>query len=235
MVGARAALEQIELEVANTTLVAPFDAVLQERDVEVGDYVSSGDRIAQLVDTDPIIVVGEVSERQIHELAVGNTGHAKLVSGQPIEGKVRYVAPVAEPSTRTFRVELAVPNADRRACAPGMTAELRVATDDVTVHVLSPALLSLDETGAVGVKSVDAQQSGRVPPGRDRRARATRASRSAGLPDGVQLIIVGHGFVRTGDLVDPVDDAAARRRHRHARGARKTRRQPRSMPVAAGI
>ncbi len=202
VVGARSALEQIELEVANTNLVAPFDAVLQEREVEIGDYVNSGDRVAQLVDTDPIIVVGEVGERQIHELDVGSSGLARLGTGQPLEGRIRYVAPVAEESTRTFRVELAVPNGDGSLRA-GMTAELRVAADDVTVHVLSPALLSLDEAGIVGVKAVDARNRVEFHPVEI--VESTEAGISvSGLPEEINLIVVGHGFVRPGDVVEPV-------------------------------
>jgi membrane fusion protein, multidrug efflux system len=202
VVAARSGLEKIELEVANTNLVAPFDAVLQERDVEIGDYVNSGDRVAQLVDTDPIIVVGEVGERQIHELAVGTPGFARLVGGAELEGRVRYVAPVAEPSTRTFRVELAVPNAEGSLRA-GMTAEMRVAAERVTVHVLSPALLSLDEAGTVGVKAVDARDRVEFHP--IEIVESTDAGISVGgLPDEIRLIVVGHGFVKPGELVEPV-------------------------------
>jgi multidrug efflux system membrane fusion protein len=202
VVAARSALERIELEVANTSLLAPFDAVLQDREVEIGDYVSSGDRVAELVDTDPIIVVGEVGERQIHELAVGSPGLARLLGKKELEGRVRYIAPVAEQSTRTFRVELAVPNADGSLRA-GMTAEMRVATDDVTVHVVSPALLSLDEAGTVGVKSVDARN--RVEFHAIEIVESTDAGISvSGLPEEIKLIVVGHGFVKPGDLVEPV-------------------------------
>jgi multidrug efflux system membrane fusion protein len=202
VVAARSALEQIELEVANTSVVAPFDAVLQERDVEIGDYVNAGDRVAQLVDTDPIIVVGEVGERQIHELGVGTPGFARLVGGAELEGRVRYVAPVAEQSTRTFRVELAVPNPDGSLRA-GMTAEMRVAAERVTVHVLSPALLSLDEAGTVGVKSVDARNRVEFHP--IEIVESTDAGISVGgLPEEIKLIVVGHGFVKPGQLVEPV-------------------------------
>ena len=201
LVGARAALEEIELEVANTTLAAPFDAVLQERSVELGDYVNEGDSVAELVDTDPLIVVGEVSERHVHEIAVGNAGLAKLVNGTPIEGTIRYVAPVAEESTRTFRVELAVPNSagDLRA---GMTAELRLAADVVSVHFLSPALLTLDEAGTVGVKSVDARDRVEFHPVEIVNSSDEGISVS-GLPDEIKLITIGHGFVKPGDLVEP--------------------------------
>ena len=202
VVSARAAVEEIELEVANTNLVAPFAAVLQEREVEIGDYVNSGDVVAELVDTDPLLVVGEVGEREIHELAVGNTGFARLVGGEAIEGKIRYVSPVADESTRTFRVELAIPNAAGSLRA-GMTAEMRLAADDITVHVLSPALLGLDDAGTIGVKSVDARN--RVEFHAVEVVDSTDAGISvSGLPNEILLITIGGGFVKPGEIVEPV-------------------------------
>jgi membrane fusion protein, multidrug efflux system len=202
---ARAALEAIELEVANTTVAAPFDAVLQERAVELGDYVNVGDTVAELVDTDPLIVVGEVAERDVHELRVGNSGFAALATGESIEGRIRYVAPVAASTTRTFRVELAIPNPDAELRA-GMTAEMRLAADNVVVHSLSPAFLSLDAAGAVGVKTVDAF---------DRVAfhAITIVNSSdhdvsvSGLPEEIRLITIGHGYVEPGELVEPASSA----------------------------
>jgi len=201
LVGARASLEEIELEVANTTLSAPFDAVLQERSVELGDYVNSGDTVAELVDTDPLIVVGDVSEREIHEIAMGNAGLAQLVNGTSIEGEIRYVAPVADQATRTFRVELAVPNSDASWRA-GMTAELRLRTDTVSVHFLSPALLSLSDAGTVGVKAVDARNRVEFYPVEIVNSSDQGISVS-GLPEEIRLITIGHAFVRPGDLVEP--------------------------------
>ena len=201
LVGARASLEEVELEVANTTLRAPFDAVLQERDVELGDYVNSGDTVAELVDTDPLIVVGEVSEREIHEIAVGNRGVAQFVNGASIDGQIRYVAPVAEPSTRTFRVELAVPNIDGSLRA-GMTAEMRLKADTINVHFLSPALLSLDDAGTIGVKSVDARNRVEFHPVEIVNSSNEGISVS-GLPDEIRIITIGHGFVKPGEFVEP--------------------------------
>jgi multidrug efflux system membrane fusion protein len=200
VVSARAALERIELEVANTTIVAPFDGMLQERAVEIGDYVNSGDKVAELVDIDPLIVVGEVSERDVHKLAVGTKGTARVIDAEPVEGELRYLSPVASESTRTFRVELAVPNADRRMRA-GMTAEIRLAADQITAHVLSPALLTLDDAGAIGVKAVDDTARVVFYP-----VEVVGSSGDGitvtGLPAEIQLITVGQGFVRPGDFVD---------------------------------
>ena len=198
---ARAALEQIELEVANTNVGAPFDGVLQDRSVDIGDYVSSGDEIAQLVDIDPLIVVGEVSERDIHKLDVGTKGTATLVGAAPVEGQLRYLSPLAAESTRTFRVELAIANPGGRMRA-GMTAEIRLAADQITAHVLSPALLTLDDAGTIGVKAVDDTDRVVFYPV-EVIGSGTDGVTVTGLPAEIRLITVGQGFVRPGDLVDP--------------------------------
>ncbi|HJR68558.1 MAG TPA: efflux RND transporter periplasmic adaptor subunit, partial [Gammaproteobacteria bacterium] len=214
---ARAARESVELEIANTTIVAPFDAVLQDRLVELGDYVNAGDAVAELVDTDPLLVVGEVSERDIHELGVGKAGFARHLGGAPIEGRIRYLAPVADAGTRTFRVELAIANGGAELRA-GMTAELRLAAEEITAHLLSPALLTLDDAGMVGVKSVNAHDRVEFHPVEIVGSSGDGVS-VTGLPEDIRLITIGQGFVRAGDLVEPtllppsagVSDAANQR------------------------
>lgn len=210
---ARATLQQIELDIQRTRIVAPFDAIMQERHVELGDFVSIGDTIARLVDTDPMIVVGEVSEREVGFLAPGARGTATAVDGTELEGTVRYLAPVAEESTRTFRIELAVPNPGG-ALRAGLSAEMRLQADEIDAHFISSALLTLSDGGAIGVKVVD--EDGIV------RFLATDVVSSdsdgvwvTGLPDTVRIISVGQGFVAPGERVEPVDESgsdATRRR-----------------------
>jgi multidrug efflux system membrane fusion protein len=204
---AQAALEAIEIDIAHTKLVAPFDAVLQERSVELGDYVNSGDTVAQLVDTDPLIVVGEISERDVPQVQVGGIGYVQLVNGERLEGRVRYVAPVADASTRTFRVELAVANPDAGLRA-GVTAEMRLSTTEITAHVLSPALLTLADDGTVGVKTVGAGDRVEFHPIQIVGSSAAGITVS-GLPETVRLITVGQGFVKPGEIVEPVLDTSA--------------------------
>ncbi len=197
---ARAARETVELEIANTTIVAPFDAVLQDRLVELGDYVNVGDVVAELVDTDPLLVVGEVSERDVGQLAVGKVGFVRHLGGAPIEGRIRYLAPVADAGTRTFRVELAIANGGAELRA-GISAELRLAAGEITAHLLSPALLTLDDAGTVGVKSVNAHDRVEFHP-----VEIVGSSHEGvsvtGLPEEIRLITIGQGFVRAGDPVE---------------------------------
>lgn len=203
---AKADLKAIELEIDHTRLMAPFDAVMQERMVELGDYVNSGDTIASLVDTDPLIVVGEINERDIGRVEVGGVGRARLVTGEIVNGIVRYIAPIANENTRTFRVELAIPNPDG-AMRAGMTAEMRLAGEKSSVHFFSPALLALDDDGVIGVKTVDDEDRVRFYPVEIIDSNDSGISVS-GLPDEVRLIVVGQGFVKTGDRVIPVTSPA---------------------------
>jgi membrane fusion protein, multidrug efflux system len=207
LVSAEAARERIELDIRHTSVTAPFDAVVQDRVVEIGDYVKSGDTVAYLVDIDPIVVVGEVNERDIGHLEVGSEGTARLVGGEIVEGTIRYLAPVAADSTRTYSVELAVPN-PAGAIRAGLTAELRLAADVITAHALTPALLALADDGTVGVKAVDEFNRVRFYPVEIIGSSDAGVS-VTGLPEQLRIITVGQGFVTEGQTVEAVLDSAA--------------------------
>jgi multidrug efflux system membrane fusion protein len=207
LVGAEAARKRILDDIAYTNVKAPFDAIVQDRMVEIGDYVQAGDAVARLVDTNPMIVVGEVNEREVHELAVGSIGNARLVDDTIVAGTIRYLSPLADDNTRTFRVELAVPNPEGRLRA-GMTAELRLAADQVTAHSLSPALLALADDGTVGVKAVDAGNRVEFYPVEIIDS-SPEGILVTGLPSELRVISVGQGFVTEGQTVAPVVDPAA--------------------------
>lgn len=196
---ARAARESMRLEITNTSIKAPFAGVVQERQVEIGDFVRVGDSVALFVDLDPIIITGNVNEREIVHIKVGSQGSAVLVDGSEVQGTVRYISRVADAATRTFQVELAVPNPDHTIRA-GITARLRLFADSVRVHTLSSALLSLADDGTVGVKVVDDGDIVRFYPVQI--AGSTQDGlHVTGLPDSIRLITVGQGFVVAGQQV----------------------------------
>lgn len=199
LASARAAQAAIELELEHLTVRAPFGAIVQERGVEMGDLVRIGDTVATLVDLDPLVVVGEVNERDIGWIQQGGKGQARILGNESLEGTIRYISAVADGATRTFQVELAIPNPGHRIQA-GLTAELRLFADTRRVHTLSSALLSLADDGTVGVKVVE---NGRV------RFYPVEVVGSgpdgmhvSGLPDSVEVITVGQGYVTEGQLVN---------------------------------
>lgn len=204
LVSAQAALERIELDIRHTSVTAPFDGIVQDRLVEIGDYVASGDPIARIIDTNPMVIAGEINERQISSLSVGSVGGARLVDGNEVSGTIRYLAPVADDNTRTYRVELAVPNPDGRLRA-GMTAEMRLSAELITAHSLTPALLALADDGTIGVKTVDAFDRVQFYPV-EIVGSSLDGMLVTGLPQDVRVISVGQGFVIEGQSVVPVED-----------------------------
>ena len=203
---AQAALEHAEIELAHTRIDAPFDGVLEERPVEIGDFVDVGDPVATVIEQDPFLVTGEVAETEIGRLRPGMAGSARLVTGRTVEGRLRYVGSRADAATRTLRIELEVANPGGRFVA-GVSAELRIAYDRVAAHRISPGLLTLNDDGQMGVKAVDADDVVVFHPATVVRA-GPDAVWLAGLPERLRLITVGQGFVRAGDRVRPVPEAA---------------------------
>ena len=123
---ARATLARVEVDLANTRLRAPFAGRLDQRMVEIGDYVNDGDAIGRILQEDPILVVGYVTQQQRHRVRPRVTGEARLITGRTVSGRVRYVAAESDATTRTFRVELEVPNPGG-VLLSGVSAEIRTA------------------------------------------------------------------------------------------------------------
>jgi multidrug efflux system membrane fusion protein len=201
---AKAELSRAELDIAQMTIRAPFDGALQDRMVEVGDYLKAGDPVASFVDERKLIVSANISEFDAQHVAKGNTGTARLATGQIVKGTIRYVAPVADEATRTFTVELEVDNAAGEYRG-GVTAELMLSADTIFAHKISPSLLTLDDEGNVGIKSVNDEGEVEFFPA-DIAMSSSEGVWIAGLPHTASIITVGQGFVNPGAVVNSVSE-----------------------------
>ena len=200
--GAKAELVRAELDRDYMHIRAPFVGTLQERTVEVGDYVRAGDPVATYVDNTRLIVTGSIAEQDAGFIRVGGLATARLVTGQEAKGRIRYLAPVAEESTRTFTVELEIPNPDGTLPA-GVTAEMRIAGGEAQAYRVSPALLTLDANGKLGIKTVDAQSRVQFYSVELAHSEANGVW-VTGLPATANIITVGQGYVAAGQLVQAV-------------------------------
>ncbi len=146
-----------------------------------------------------------LSEFDAKHVRVGNMAAARLATGEEVRGTIRYVAPVADDATRTFAVELEVDNA-RGELRAGGTAELLIPAESVYAHRVSPALLTLDDAGNVGLKIVN--EDGKVEfVSADIALANGDGVWVAGLPQTATIITVGQGFVTSGALVDAVPES----------------------------
>jgi len=203
---AKARLEEAELELDRTVVRAPIDGVIQSPMADVGSRLKTGDVCATIVNTDPMIAIGQVSEVNIGQLSLGMPARVQLIDGKVLEGKVRYISPAADPDTRTFRIEVELPNAKGEA-RDGTTALTLLPLPTEKAHKITPAILTLDDAGRVGVRTVDpnnraAFMAVKVLGGE------TDGVWVSGLPDTVNVIVVGQDYVSDGELVEPVFETA---------------------------
>ena len=196
---AEGALSQAQAAADRLSLVAPFAGTVDAVNVEEGEWVQQGTPIATLIALDPIIVKAEVAERDVAHVAVGAKALVRLVSGVELEGTVKHLARKASDKTRTFALEVDLPNPDG-AIPSGMTAELRLTAATQPALTVPRSVLTLNEAGQVGLRVViegdiaaflpvdliDDTEAGFV---------------VTGVPQGARVIVAGQDLVRDGDAV----------------------------------
>ena len=207
---AEASLERRKLDMARLQIRAPFQGVVEERHMEVGQFVTPGSACVTLVDLDPMLLVGNVTEPQLPWLSSGLQASALLPTGEVIQGEVTFVAKTADDSTRTYRLNIEVGNPGF-SIPSGLTAQIRIPVETIRAQKISPALLVLDDEGQLGVRAIDADRIVRFYPVTiiDDEPDGIRVT---GLPDVVQLIVVGQQLVVAGEKVEathaPLDQSS---------------------------
>jgi len=199
---ARAALARAELDIQRTQITAPFDGVVETRAAEVGSYISVGGPCATVVELSPLLVVGYVGEREVGALSKGMKAVAQLATGDRVEGEISFISSSAELTTRTFRVEIEVKNEDLSA-KDGVTAEIHVPLQPVKAHRFSPAVLTLRDDGAIGVRLVNSDDVVEFVPVTIL-ASGTEGVWVSGLAPSPVVITVGHEYVKAGQKVKPI-------------------------------
>jgi len=127
----KAALALAQDEQDNTVIEAPFTGLVGERNVSVGQYVSRGKELAELVSTDPLEIVFDVPERRLGKLR-NDLSVAFAADAYPEEtfsGLVVYVAPLVNERTRTVHVKAEVSNESGRL-KPGMFGVLTLVLEE---------------------------------------------------------------------------------------------------------
>jgi multidrug efflux system membrane fusion protein len=197
--GARAAVRQAEVALEQVNIKAPFAGVFDQRAAEVGAYLGPGQPCGTMIELDPLLIVGDVPETETGKLRVGAGATARLVSGQTLSGKIRYVARDADPQTRTYHLEVTLPNPGM-AVRSGLSAEVHVAAGAGAAHLVPVSSLVLDSAGRQGVRYIAAD--GRVAFAPIKVAEETPEGLwVTGLTGPVNLIVVGQSYVADGQKV----------------------------------
>ena len=123
-----------------------------------------------------------------------------------MEGFVSYVAPAANPETRTFAIEVTIDNPDNKI-VEGMTVEIYLPMPEQQLHKISPSILSLNDDGQIGVKTLDDQNVVSFVPVQIVADKADYMLID-GLPETARVITVGQDFVVGGQTVEPTESDA---------------------------
>jgi membrane fusion protein, multidrug efflux system len=197
---AQAAIEQTKLELERLNIHAPFAGLLEDDAAELGALLQPGSLCATVIDLDPIKLVGFVSEGMVDRVAVGAPVRGRLINGRNVEGEVTFVSRSADPETRTFRVEAEIANPDL-SIRDGLTAEIQVSLEGTRAHLLPQSALTLDDLGRLGVRVVE-DNTARFLPVEVIRDTADGILLT-GLPEQVDVIVIGQDFVIDGQSVKP--------------------------------
>ena len=196
---AKAVAQKIEVEIQHTRVRAPFAGVINEKFVVTGDFLERGNPALTLVDDSRLLAVGYVPQHSIKFLRKGLIANITLITGESMSGEVSFVSATSNPETRSYRIEVEVDNKDFKFIA-GISGEIHIPVEQVAGHFISPSILTLSDSGELGVKTVDASNHVIFRPVTII-SHSDKGSWVSGLPDSIQIISLGHGFVRAGDEV----------------------------------
>jgi membrane fusion protein, multidrug efflux system len=137
---ARARVALARKAVADTVVRAPFNGVVAQRIVSVGDYVTRGTKVAVVVRVNPLRVQLTIPEQFISAVAIGQpvSFSVDAYSGRQFDGTIKYVSPALQADQRALTIEATVPNPDA-VLKPGLFATARIEQPTKTPGVLVPA------------------------------------------------------------------------------------------------
>ena len=204
---AEAGVAQAKAETEKGSVLAPVSGMVNTVPVQTGQALQVGAVVAEIVSLDPMLAVVEVSERQLGGLKVGDHAEVRLVTGDQAGGVIRFVSRSASPQTRTYRVDIEIPNASG-AIADGITCSVILRLAPTMAARLPRSVLIFSDAGRLAVRMVDAEGKVAAVPVAIIEDALEQVWLS-GIPDGARVIVQGQDFVKDGERVEPILTTAA--------------------------
>ena len=202
---ARAALAAAQAEADRSAVNSPIDGVVDTVPVQIGQAVQIGMEIAEIVDPNPMLAVGAVSEARRGELEKDQTAEVRFIDGRKVPATVRFVGLSADKATRTYPVEAEMDNADGLT-ADGVTCEMTVKLKPMQAAAVPRSALVFSDAGELGVRVADADNKVKFLPISlvDDNGQQVWVT---GIDAPTRVIVVGQDFVKDGDSVEAVSAA----------------------------
>lgn len=197
-----AAERSYENMVENTRLISPINGVVTARNYDNGDMTGQLP-ILTVEQIQPVKIVINVAEKEFSKVKIGMPVSIKLdvYGDEEFSGKVSLIYPTIDASTRTFQVEINIPNTDSRI-RPGMFARVQINYGD-EVRVVVPDLAVVKQVGS-GNRYVYVYENGKVSFSRVELGRrmGNRYELISGVPNNSQVVVSGQSFLADGVEVE---------------------------------
>ena len=205
-----ASLSALSARLDATIIRAPFEGVLDSREVEIGSMIMPGTPVARVVDLDPVRIRGGVPERYALDVRPGSKATVifQVQEDEAFEGDITYVGSAVDPQDRTFPVELTLANPGG-LIKPEMVASIEIVRETRADVVVVPreVLVRVEEgyvayvvEGPPGNDGLARSRSVRLGP-----AQRNRVVIEEGLNVGDRLIVIGQQQIADGDRVRVVN------------------------------
>jgi RND family efflux transporter MFP subunit len=197
-----ARLEELQINLANTTIVSPVDGFVARRNVDPGAWVSQNAPVASVVDIARLRLVANVVEKDLRLVTVADPAIVEVDAfpGDTFSGRVARVAPVLDPATRTATIEVEVPNSDNRL-KPGMYARIVLTVEQRDKATIAPKVAVVDFEGKRGVWVPAEENKARFVPVQIGLEDAERVEILSGLSVGDRIVTTGAGALRASDTL----------------------------------
>ncbi|SEP75178.1 membrane fusion protein, multidrug efflux system [Devosia sp. YR412] len=200
---AQAGLDNAQAELDRTEIKAKVAGVVQDPVAVAGSMLAQGAPCATIVQLNPMVFVGQVPESRIGLAHTGLEAQITTVTGAEVAGKVTFISATADNATRSFPVEIEFAN-DDLSIRDGVTAQATVTLGSTLGHLLPQSVLTLDDQGVLGVRTVE---DGKVAFHEITIVSDTRDGVwVSGLPARAEVITIGQENVSAGQAVKASPD-----------------------------
>ena len=197
---AKSNLKNIQLNIENTNIIAPFEGIITDKFVEVSDFVTPGSILLTIVNLNPIKIKGYLSEFDINKIKQNTQAMIKNSNGVIKNGQITFISPLAEIGTRAFEVIIEADNSDL-SFKSGMTTSIIIEGSELIAHKIPTSILTLKDDGSIGVKSLNDKNIVNFYP--IQKVKDTIDGMWVnGLPETINLIISGQEYVSIGQKID---------------------------------
>ncbi|MDO8681751.1 MAG: efflux RND transporter periplasmic adaptor subunit [Acidobacteriota bacterium] len=204
-----ARLQELRINLQNTTVTSPVDGFVGKRYVDPGAMVSQSQPVASVVEISRLKLIVNVVEKDLRLVDTGDTGDVEVDAypGETFRGRIARVAPVLDPATRTASMEIEIQNSDNRL-KPGMYARVSLVVEERKATLVAPKSAVIDFESKRGVWMPNDEKRARFVPVELGIEDAERVEIKSGLKEGDRIVTTGATAVRNNDVLLIAGEAA---------------------------